>query len=106
MEENTNQSQPVQTPVEPNITVASDNPAESKNGGSGLWIIIIVIVVLLIAAAGFYFYSNMEKTTDTVETTTEQTKKELDSLQSELNTTDQNEMEADFTQIDKDLAAL
>ena len=114
MEENTVQTQPVQSAPQPVVDTAqasipvSPMPInEPKKGGSGMWIIIIVLVVILLGAGGFYFYSNMNKAADTVETTTnQQTEQELNSLQNELNTTDPGNVDGDFTQVNKDLLTL
>lgn len=109
----TPQAQPVQPPVqpmmnapEPSVPVSPIPTSEPKKGGFGMWIIIIILVVVLLGAGGFYLYS-LNKPAATNETTaTQQTQEELNTLQSELESMDLDEIENDFTQIDRDLADL
>lgn len=88
-----NQQQP---PVVNSIPVTP--PA--KKGGTLTWVIIIVVVVA-VAGVAYWYLTSQGKLGGTPSTTTE-----VESLNSELNALNQDDVDSDFTAIDQDLKNL
>lgn len=88
----------------PNLMAHS---GDDKKGSKMLWIIVLAIVLVGIVSGGAYYMTQLNKTKPAVTTEKESTSSsEFASLETEVNSIDMQDFNAEFTEIDQDLKGL
>lgn len=92
-------------PVQPSVTSSSS----SSSGSKMMWMVLVIVAVLIVAAVvGYMYMSGSKKTAEevTLPVASSSPSAKADDLQSQLDSDQIEDVDADFAQMDQDLQNL
>lgn len=109
MDNNLNpQPVPTGTPAQPNVPIASaTTPTGNNKSSNKLWIIFVIIGVLVAAAiAGYLYIGNLANLVNLGGSQSDTATIDVSDIQKDLDSVSVEDIESEFSDIDKDLQSL